>query len=469
MGRPKATEMVSAPGIERDEVLRLAASVEQFSRHVLASAVVAEAARRGLSLSEPEDVREEAGRGISGRVDGRTVWVGQLDGNLTPWAQQERNRAELDGATVVWVSLDGAPSGALLVQDPMRSDARRNVRRLREAGLSRLVMVSSDRPQIADEMARMIGVDGVVAQCTPEENAERVRVESRRAVTVMVGDGVHDGEALSAARVGVALGASGASAAADAADAVLSVDRLDRLADAVEIARHTRRIGMLTAAGGMLLVLAAMCIAMTGLLVPVAGALVREGIEVAVIITALGALIGGVRRRRLPSSTDELIDQFAVEHEKLRDALMRLRTTADMVATEHDGSMCVDALRDAHKRLRGQIISHDEAEERRLYPALAGALGPEATATMSRAHTEIRRLVDRVDGHLCQTADSRLNVEQVPDLLATLYGLDAILRLHFAEEEESLFSLSSAGNPMVTSQDGHTAAPRAVAGSGVAR
>jgi heavy metal translocating P-type ATPase len=448
LGRPKATEMVSAPGVERDDVLRLAASVEQFSRHVLAGAVVAEAARRGLALSEAQDVREEPGRGIIGQVDGRTVWVGQLDGDLTPWAEQERSRAELDGAAVVWVSLDGAPSGALLVTDPVRTDARRNVRRLREAGLNRLVMLTADRQQIADEMGRMVGVDDVVAQCDPQCNAERVREESRHAVTVMVGDGVHDGAALAAARVGVALGASGASASAEAADAVLTVDRLDRLADAVEIARHVRRVGFQTAAAGMVLVLTAMCIAMTGLLVPIAGALVREGIEVLVIGVALRALLGGVRRRRLPSSTDELIDQFAVEHEKLRDALIRLRMTADLVATEHDGATCVDALRDAHVRLSRQVISLDEAEERQLYPALADAVGGETTATMTRAHTEIRRLVDRVDGHLCQTSDSRLSADQVPDLLATLYGLDAILRLHFAEEEENLFSLSSAGRPM---------------------
>ncbi|HEY2671267.1 MAG TPA: heavy metal translocating P-type ATPase [Rugosimonospora sp.] len=452
LGRPKATEMVSAPDVDDDETLRLAASVEQFSSHPLASAVVAEAARRGLSLAAPEDVHEENGRGISGRVDGRTVWVGQLDGELAPWAQQERNRAELDGAAVVWVSLDNKPAGALLVQDPVRSDARRNVRGLREAGVSRLVMVTGDRPQIAAEMARMVGVDDVIAQCSEEEKVQRVRAESQYAVTVMVGDGVQDGPALSAAHVGVALGATGASASAEAADAVLTVDRLDKLGDAVEIARHSRRIALGTAAAGMLLVVAAMAIAMTGLLVPVAGALVREGIEVVVIAGALSALIGGVRRHRLPTSTDELIDQFTVEHERLRDALIRLRSTADLVAMEHDGAMCVDRLRDAYKRLSRQLISHDEAEERRLYPELAGPVGPDTTATMSRAHTEIRRLVDRVDGHLCLTSDSRLEADQVPDLLATLYGLDAILRLHFAEEEENLFSLTSASNPIAVGQ-----------------
>ncbi|WP_345639174.1 heavy metal translocating P-type ATPase [Rugosimonospora acidiphila] len=449
LGRPKVTEMVSAPGIDADDALRLAASVEQLSQHVLAGAVVGEAARRGLSLSTPEDVREEDGRGIGGRVDGHAVWVGQLDGDLEPWAAQERSRAELDGAAVVWVSLDDRPAGALLVQDPVRSDARRNVRRLREAGLARLVVVSGDRPQVAEEMTRMLGADDFIAQCDPEEKAERVRAESQHAVTAMVGDGVRDGGALCAAHVGVALGATGASAAAEAADAVLTVDRLDRLGDGVEISQHVRRVGMFTAAGGMCLVLAAMAIAMTGLLVPVAGALVREGIEVAVIGGALSALTGGLRHRRLPTSTDELIDQFTVEHERLRDALIRLRSTADLVAMEHDGSVCVDALRDAHHRLRRQILSHDEAEERRLYPMLTDpAGGPEATATMTRAHTEIRRLVDRVDGHLCLTSDSRLDAEQVPDLLATLYGLDAILRLHFAEEEENLFSLTSASNPI---------------------
>jgi heavy metal translocating P-type ATPase len=453
LGRPRAAEIATAPGVDRDEVLRLAASVEQLSQHVLAAAVVREANSRGMALSMPTDVTEEPGKGVTGRVDGRLVRVGQLTGEMSPWAEKEHRRAELDGMAVVWVSLDDQPVGALLLQDPVRHDARRTARRLREAGLSRIIMLTGDRPSVAAEVARVVGVDDVVAQASPDAKVDRVRAESAHAVTVMVGDGINDAPALAAANVGVAMGATGATASADVADAVLTVDRLDRLADAVEIARYARRIAVQSATVGMGLALTAMGFAAFGLLPPVAGAFLQEGIDVVVILNALRALGGGVRRRPLPQNTETLLDGFAAEHEKLRDTLTQLRTTADLVATNGDAPECLDALRDTHHRLSQEVLPHERAEEQRLYPALAGPLGSgEATATMSRSHVEIQRYVDRLAGHIGQAPDSRLREDQIPDLLASLYGLDAILRLHFTQEEEDFFSLTSTSHPVETSR-----------------
>ncbi|MFI9642425.1 heavy metal translocating P-type ATPase [Micromonospora sp. NPDC051925] len=440
-GRPRAAETVVAPGGDRDEVLRLAASVEQLSPHVLAVALVRQARQRRLPLAEPTEVTEEPGRGVSGRVDGRPVRVGQLSGDLPDWAELARDRAELAGWSTVWVSDDHGPLGAILLEDPVRPDARRTVRRLREAGLARLVLLTGDRPRTAEQVARAVGVDEVLARCSPEQKVAQVRQESQRAVTVMVGDGVNDAPALAAAHVGVAMGATGATASADVADAVITVDRLDRLADAVEIARHARRIAVQSAAVGMALAVLAMLVAAAGRLPPVAGAFLQEGIDVLVILNALRALRGGLRRRDVPPGTRELLDRYAGQHPGVRDVLARVRDTADLVATRPESARCLPALRDTHRRLTDEVLPHDDAEERQLYPALAGPLGSdEATSTMSREHVEIHRLVDRIGGHLAQ-ADGRLRPDQVPDLLASLYGLDAVLRLHLAQEEEDYFSL----------------------------
>ncbi|MDM4718217.1 heavy metal translocating P-type ATPase [Micromonospora sp. WMMA1363] len=292
VGRPRAAETLTAPGVDGKEVLRLAASVEQLSPHVLARALVEQARERGLALAEPVDVTEEPGRGVRGRVDGREVRVGQLDGPLPGWAETARSRAERTGRSVVWVGGEAGPLAAILLEDPVRPDAPTTVRRLRAAGLRRIVMVTGDRPETARHVARAVGVDDVLARCSPAEKVARVRAEADRAVTVMVGDGVNDAPALATAHVGVAMGATGATASADVADAVLTVDRLDRLADAVEIARYARRIAVQSALVGMGLAVLAMAVAALGRLPPIAGAFLQEGIDVLVILNALRALVG---------------------------------------------------------------------------------------------------------------------------------------------------------------------------------
>ncbi|MEW2472204.1 heavy metal translocating P-type ATPase [Micromonospora gifhornensis] len=298
-GRPRVADTVVAAGGDPDEVLRWAASVEQLSPHVMAAALVEHARDRGLRLTMPTEVTEEPGRGVRGRVDGRRIRVGQLDGDPPSWA---RPRIEEPGHSVVWVADDTGPIGAILLEDPVRPDARRAVDRLRAAGLSRIVMVTGDRPDAARRVAEAVGVDDVIARCAPQEKVARVRAEADRAVTVMVGDGVNDAPALAEAHVGVAMGATGATASADVADAVLTVDRLDPLADAVEIARYARRIAVQSATIGMGLAVCAMGFAAAGLLPPVAGAFLQEGIDVLVILNALRALYGGLHATGSPSA-----------------------------------------------------------------------------------------------------------------------------------------------------------------------
>jgi P-type E1-E2 ATPase len=150
-------------------------------------------------------------------------------------------------------------------------------------------------------IAAALGIDGVLAERSPEEKVEAVLAERREAVTLMVGDGINDAPALAAADVGIAMGARGSGASSEAADVVLLVDRLDRLADALEIARRTRGIALPSVLAGMGMSVAAMVVAAFGFLAPVAGALLQEAIDVAVILNALRALgSGGRGERRCP-------------------------------------------------------------------------------------------------------------------------------------------------------------------------
>ncbi|MHA7652388.1 heavy metal translocating P-type ATPase [Mycobacterium sp. ML4] len=446
MGRPTVVDVVAAPGREPVEVLRLGASVDQFSPHVLAEAIVTEALSRKLKLSLPTEVVEQPGSGVSATVDGHRVTVGKMTaGKLTDaWPREVLSRARLDGAGIAWVTIDDAPAGAVLLRDPLRRHAPRTVRRLREAGLERLLMLTGDRTEPTREVANILGLDEVRAEQTPEDKFAAVREETEHAVTVMVGDGVNDAPALAAASVGVAMGARGATASSEAADIVLTTDRLDRLADAMDIARWSRRIAVQSAVVGMGLSLAAMVIAALGWLPPAAGALLQEGIDVAVILNALRARRGNPAVDvQLDADTEQMLLRFAAEHDALRDTIGLLRDTANRVATRTDDS-ALESLTEVHTLLVDRILPHEQAEETQLYPALARPLGSsEATATMSRTHAEIRRLADRIGTHLAQArSGGAIEPDQVDDLLACLYGLYTLLRLHFVQEEENYFTLA---------------------------
>ncbi len=445
-GRPRGTDVVVAPGRTVDEVLGLAASADQLSPHVLAAAIVEEARLRGLPLVVPSSVDEEAGTGVSAVVDGRRVHVGNLgiDGEIAPWTASVLSRAALDGAVVAWVRVDGEMAGAIMLSDPLRPDAPRTLRRLRSAGITRLVMLTGDRPAPARQIGTVLGLDEVAAEQSPADKVARVRAERERAVTAMVGDGVNDAPALAAADVGIAMGARGSTASSEAADIVLTADRLDRLADAKLIARRSRRIAMQSAVVGMGLSLVAMGFAAVGLLPPAAGALLQEGIDLAVILNALRALRTD-RDGTTPLSRDaeDMVRRFAGEHDRMRDDLSMLRDAAQQISAG-DRAGALRTLQSADDFLRDTLLPHEDAEDAALYPALAGPLGSaEATATMSRMHAEIHRLSERLHSHReMAEAAGAVTAEQSDDLLACLYGLYALLCLHFVQEEENFFVLA---------------------------
>jgi heavy metal translocating P-type ATPase len=304
MGMPSLLDVETFGREPAAEILRLAASLDQVSDHVLAAAVVRAAQERGEHhLSFPAGVAERPGQGIRGEVDGRRVALGKLSwadpgGELTDGVQRVRRRTAEEGSSSIFVAVDGELAGALILHDPVRPDAPRALRLLRREGIERVVLVTGDHREVAEKVGAGIGADLVLAERSPEEKVDAVRAEQGHGLTLMVGDGINDAPALAAADVGVALGARGATASAESADVVITVDRLDRLGEALAIARRSRSIALQSVLAGMGLSLLAMVAAAAGYLPPVTGALLQEVIDVAVILNALRALRGGRRSAR---------------------------------------------------------------------------------------------------------------------------------------------------------------------------
>ncbi|HYO43462.1 MAG TPA: heavy metal translocating P-type ATPase [Candidatus Limnocylindrales bacterium] len=447
-GRPHLADVVAAPGLTPEQVLRYAASLEQVSPHVLAGSIVAGARERGVILELPEGAAEVPGAGITGRVGSATVVVGTADfaaaGEPFPaWARDVRRRVNLEGATGVYVGVDGALVGALVLDDPIRPESPRVIRSLRRAGVERMVMVTGDHYGVADMVAAAIGLDAVLAERSPADKVDAVAEEMAQAngILVMVGDGINDAPALATADVGVAMGARGATASSEAADLVITVDRLDRLPEAIRIARRARTIALQSVILGMGLSIVAMLVATTGVLPPVAGALIQEAIDVIVILNALRALTGGMERvPKVPGWTD-LSARLRAEHRELAPAMARIRPLADRLGAMPPAEALVELER-TRRFLVDTLISHEEAEDRDVFPLLSQAVGnDDVTSALHRTHTEIFHLIRFTDRLVAELPPEGPGPEDLTDLRRVLYGLDAILRLHMAQEEELYLAL----------------------------
>jgi heavy metal translocating P-type ATPase len=300
-GTPEVRDIVASGGFEAAEVLRLAASLDRLSAHVLGAALVCAAAEADLTLSTPIEVREDAGQGIKGTVDGRAVALGSRAFlRAAGVAADEVASATLrsgrgSGEAQVLVAVNGHIAGVIVMADELRADAVHIVERLRAEGVRHVAMVSGDRRSVAERIGLELNVDRVYAEQSPEDKLDvvaRLRADPNLSPVIMVGDGVNDAPALALADLGIAMGVAGATVSSETADAVITVDRIDRVADAVHTGRRALSIARQSVLAGMALSLAAMAIAAVGYLPPVAGALTQEAIDLAVILNALRALRG---------------------------------------------------------------------------------------------------------------------------------------------------------------------------------
>jgi heavy metal translocating P-type ATPase len=286
-GKPKLTAAVPAPGFTEEEVLGLVASLERYSKHPLAEAIMEAARGKGVSPVEATEIREPPGEGLRGTVAGRSIQVTSRKKLVAQQPHLEKGIPPFVGGMECVITIDGRYAATFRFRDQPRAEGASFVRHLGPKHLfERVMIVSGDRESEVRYLAEQVGVTEVRASQTPEQKVVIVRQETERANTVFLGDGINDAPALTAATVGLAFGQN-SDIAAEAAGAVILETSLERVDEFMHISRRLRSILLQSAIGGIGLSLIGMGLAAAGYLPPVAGAIMQEVIDVAAVVNAL--------------------------------------------------------------------------------------------------------------------------------------------------------------------------------------
>lgn len=285
-----AVDSVSAYGsFTQEEVLGLAASLEQNSNHVVAKAVVEAAVFQKVKYSKAKHVKEIPGRGLIAQLKGRQIIVGRLsllqeNGLEIP---SKLNTSKLK-KTAVFVGIGESLAGVITLTDELRQNSQATISQLRSLGVKEILMITGDNEATATAIAQKLDVNDVYADALPADKLQ-VIYDSQRRPVAFVGDGVNDAPVLTAADVGIALGARGSAAASESADMVILADNIGRVATALQISKQTFKIARQSILVGIGLSVALMLIFATGKFSPLAGALIQEVVDVVVIFNALRA------------------------------------------------------------------------------------------------------------------------------------------------------------------------------------
>jgi heavy metal translocating P-type ATPase len=288
-GEPKLTDQICASGVSPTDVLYFAASLEQYSKHPLARAILAAARVAGVSVRQAGEISEPPGAGLRGTVNGRTI---QITGRNRLAAEQPAIARDLPpaaGGLECVILIDGVYAAMYRFRDEPRSEGASFIGHRKPKHLFHKVMlVSGDRESEVRYLADRVGIGEVYASQSPEEKLVIVRRETAKRKTLYLGDGINDAPALMAATVGVAFGQN-SDITSEAAGAVILDSSLEKVDELLHISHRMRMIALQSAVGGMALSMAGMIAAAAGHLPPVAGAVTQEVIDVVVVLNALRA------------------------------------------------------------------------------------------------------------------------------------------------------------------------------------
>lgn len=286
-GRPKLTEVIPRPDLEARDVLAMVASLERYSKHPLAGAILEEAKTAKLNLWDVKQIQERPGEGLVGILDGRQIRITGRKKLLARSPQAERELPPIAGGLECICLIDERYAATLRFRDEPRPGGASFISHLGPRHrFERVLLVTGDRESEAQYLAERVGIDEVYANQTPEQKLALVRRETARANTVFLGDGINDAPALTAATVGIAFGQN-SDITAEAAGAVILDSSLQKVDELLHISHRLRVIALQSAVGGMVLSLVGMSIAAAGYLPPVAGAITQEVIDVVAVANAL--------------------------------------------------------------------------------------------------------------------------------------------------------------------------------------
>ena len=288
-GEPALTEQLIAPGFEQGEVLTLVASLERYSKHPLARAILAAAKEAGIQLPEATEVSEQPGHGLVGTISGREVQVTSRSKLIAQDIVTVAQLPTVGGGLECVVAIDHRYAATFRFRDAPRAESRSFVNHLGpKHHFARVLLVSGDRESEVRYLADQVGITEVYAQKSPEEKLAIVRTETAAARTLYVGDGINDAPAMMAATVGMAIGQN-SDVTAEAAGVVVMDNSLTKVDEFMHISRRMRIIALQSAVGGMALSVIGMVVAATGHLSPVNGAITQEVIDVLAVLNALRA------------------------------------------------------------------------------------------------------------------------------------------------------------------------------------
>jgi heavy metal translocating P-type ATPase len=282
-GKPSLTRIICATGFEELDVLAAAASLERYSKHPLAAAILEVAKERGIVLAPVTQVNERPGEGLKGTVNGREVFIT----GRNRVSRRDLSLPPVEPGLECLVFLGGEFAALFGFEDSPRLDSRVFVTHLSPRHrVAKVILVSGDREAEVHSLAEKIGIRLALGAKSPEEKVELVRAETALAKTVFVGDGINDAPAMQSATVGIAFGNEN-DITIEAADAVVLERSLEKVDELIHIGRRMRKIAIQSAVGGMALSTAGMVLAAFGLLSPIAGAVAQELIDLAAVLNAI--------------------------------------------------------------------------------------------------------------------------------------------------------------------------------------